>query len=59
MGDVHFNENNQKFLQGPGACFTFFQKGGWHPQPIHGQPDAALSGLYLKSLSKKQSFTRY
>jgi hypothetical protein len=27
-----------------------FSKGGWHPQPIHGQPDAVLSGRHLKSL---------
>jgi hypothetical protein len=27
---------------------TFF--GGWHPQPIHGQPDAVLSGHHLKKL---------
>jgi hypothetical protein len=32
---------------------------GWHPQPIHGQPDAFLPGLHLKILPKKQSFTRY
>jgi hypothetical protein len=36
----------------------FFQKGGRRPQPIHGQPDAVLSGLHLKSLPKKQSFTK-
>jgi len=27
---------------------TFFW--GWHPQPIHGQPDAVLSGRHLKNL---------
>jgi hypothetical protein len=55
------NSSNKKFLQGgPDASRgQFFQKGGWHPQPIHGQPDAVLSELHLKSLPKKQSFTRY
>jgi hypothetical protein len=36
-----------------------FFKRGWHPQPIHGQTDAALSELHLKSMPKKQSFRRY
>jgi len=29
-------------------------KGGWHPQPIHGQPDAVLSGLHLKACRKNK-----
>ena len=37
----------------------FLQKGGRRPQPIHGQTDAVLSELHLKSLPKKQSFRRY
>jgi hypothetical protein len=34
---------------------TFFKK-GWHPQPIHGQPDAAFSVLHLKSLSFSEQY---
>jgi hypothetical protein len=37
----------------------FPRKGGWHPQPIHGQPDVVLSELHLTSLFFLQAFLRY
>jgi hypothetical protein len=37
--------------------YLFFCKGSG-PKPIHGQPDAVLLELHLKSLLKKQSFTK-
>jgi formylglycine-generating enzyme required for sulfatase activity len=38
----------QNFESGGKHFFSF--KRGWHPQPIHGQPDAVLSERHLKSL---------
>jgi amino acid adenylation domain-containing protein len=48
---------NQKFLQG-GAGGAVFSKRGWHPQPIHGQPDAVLSGTSSQKFAEKTKFNR-
>ena len=33
-----------------------FAKRGWHPQPIHGQPDAVLSGASSQKFAEKTKF---
>jgi hypothetical protein len=60
VGGAHtpFTVSQMPFFRGviSKACFfcKFFynmsKKSGWHPHPIHGQPDAVLSGRHLKSL---------
>jgi hypothetical protein len=39
----------------PSKLIGILSKGGWHPQPIHGQPDAVLSERHLKSLTKNKA----
>jgi hypothetical protein len=34
----------------------YYQKGGWHPRPIHGQPNAVLSGTSSQKFAKKTKF---
>ena len=47
-------DNNE--LNGPGSGFTIRVFRGWHPQPIHGQPDAVLYGASSQNLVLFASF---
>jgi hypothetical protein len=38
--------------------WTVFSKRGWHPQPIHGQPDAVLSGASSQKFAEKTMFQK-
>jgi len=52
---IDTGEYEETLLKAQKLLDAFIGGGGWHPRPIHGQPDAVLSELHLKSLPKKQS----
>ena len=58
-GNSHFDTPRLLHLydgEGPPLDRGVFQKGGWHPQPIHGQPDVVLSEASSQKLVFFASF---
>jgi formylglycine-generating enzyme required for sulfatase activity/energy-coupling factor transporter ATP-binding protein EcfA2 len=54
-------KNNRKTIEIADALEilkNIFPKRGWHPQPIHGQPDAVLSGASSQKPGSSASFYR-